>query len=137
MRTEHLHMNETENKYKYVLIEDEQISKMYFEHAISRLRPAYIMSGEASSVKDIESVLTDASPDFIISGIRLSDGLSVDEFKRINCQLPTVFITSYSNLLTATANLNVVHSALKPVAIEELEESLQKVEDFLNQRETL
>lgn len=124
-------MNCNKKSLKYVLFEDERLSKMFIEQTISNLRPSYHMSGEASNVANIEQVLSRTRPDFIISGIRLSDGLSVDEYKRINCKLPTVFFTSYCDMLPRINGLNVVHTALKPVAVSEVEITLRKIEEVL------
>lgn len=115
----------------YALFEDEHLTTQYIKNTVSTLRPGYKMVAHTSSVGGIENIIKNSNPDFIISGLRLSDGLTVDELNRLQCQLPTIIFTGYSNYLPLTHGLNVVHTALKPVPAEKVELSLQKMENVL------
>lgn len=122
----------TDNKAVcYALFEDEYLTTTYITNTVANLRPSYRLVATTDTVTKIEKLIKETLPDFIISGIKLSDGLSITELKRINCPLPTVIYTGYANCLPLAEGLNVVHTALKPVPMQSIEISLQKVEEAI------
>ncbi|MBD5194888.1 MAG: hypothetical protein HDS84_04330 [Bacteroidales bacterium] len=125
---------EATHNLKYALLEDEYLTGRYLQATVSELRPAYMMCASGDSVKHIAHIIINKRPDFIISGIRLSDGLTPAEFKRLGCNLPTVFFTAYADCIPQLEGLNVVHSALKPISKCEVEIAMEKIEALLAAR---
>lgn len=117
---------------RYVIFEDEPFTEFYIEQVVSRIRPRYRKVGCFGCAKMIEPVVEKHHPDFIISGVRLSDGLSIDEYRRIGCKIPKIIYTSYPSYLRQLQDLNVAHCSVKPVPEEVVELSLKKVESMLS-----
>lgn len=119
------------SEINYVIFDDEPYTVFYIEQTVSRIRPLYRKVGCCGSVKLIEPLIKKYHPGFIISGIRLSDGLSIDEYKRIGCHIPKIIYTAYPSYFPQLHDLNVAHCSLKPVPEREVELSLIKVESML------
>lgn len=118
--------------FSYVLFDDEYLTTRYLERTVSRLRPGYSLIGATDSVRNIERIINTTHPDFIITGIRLSDGVSLHEYRRLNCTVPKVVFTAHSDYLSQLDGLNVVHCALKPVSEQEVERAVCNVEASLS-----
>lgn len=116
----------------YVIFDDERVTEIYLEQTISLLRPNYIKIAGCGSVANIRNTIEFYHPDFIISGIRLSDGISTDELKRIGCQLPIVIYTSYHSYLTDLYDLNIIHSGIKPIPTEDVAIAIDKIEKYMD-----
>lgn len=117
---------------RYVIFDDEPYTEFYIERMVSRIRPRYRKVGCCGCVKMIESMVEEHHPDFIISGVRLCDGLSIDEYRRIGCKIPKIIYTAYPSYLNQLQDLNVVHCSVKPVPEGVVEFSLKKVESMLS-----
>lgn len=116
---------------RYALFEEECVTRQFLKQTISRRRPCYKAAAESAYAADIAALISSAHPDFIITSIYLSDGMSLTEFKRIGCRLPIVIYTSYEEELAAAEGLNVVFSALKPVTEQEIGRFLDVLDDSL------
>lgn len=122
---------------RYLIFDDEPYTELYIEQMVRRLRPRYRKVGCCGCVKMIEPMVKKYNPDFIISGVRLSDGLSIDEYRRIGCKIPKIIYTAYPSYLHQLQDLNVVHCSVKPVPEGVVECSIQKVESVLSASDNL
>lgn len=78
-------------------------------------------------------------PDLIFMDIELSDGLSLDLFKRMRIECPVIFITAYDEYWQEAFEYNSIDYLLKPVKKERLEAALKKfqeLKDFFTSRFT-
>lgn len=125
---------ETTHDLNYALLEDEYLTSQYLQATVNELRPAYRMCASGDSLCHIAHIIINEHPDFIISGIHLSDGLTPAEYKRLECNLPTVFFTAYADCISQLEGLNVVHCALKPISKHEVEIAVQKIEALISNR---
>lgn len=119
--------------FNYVLLDKEYISRVYLRQVVSRLRPGYKLMSEGDCIKCIRDVIG-LHPDFIITGVIFSDGVSFTEYRRLNCHIPLIVYTRDKNQVDKTEGLNVVHYALKPVSETEVELSLSHMEHYLNKQ---
>ncbi|MCM1004879.1 MAG: hypothetical protein NC402_01125 [Prevotella sp.] len=117
---------------RYVIFDDEPYTTIYFDRTISRLRPEFQNAGCCGSVRMMKDTICRCNPDFIISGVRLCDGVSIDEFHKIGCDKPKIIFTAYPSYFDKLHGLNVVHCAVKPVPESEVEASLLKVEKIIS-----
>lgn len=125
-------MNKKSTDIQYVLFEDEYITNLFIKRTIHELRPNYKLVAESGSIFDIPGIIADYHPDFIISGIKLSNGLSIQAFRHSGSNIPIIFFTAYSQYLPSTFDLNVVHYALKPVSAKDIEKAILKIESMDN-----
>lgn len=123
-------LTNNQKSLRYVILESEYITRLYLIETICRLRPSYILVSQSDSVADIDRIIR-LHPDFIISDVLLSDGLSLSEFRRLQYICP-IIIYARDNIYHMIAKmLNVVYFGLKPVSEQEVELSLHKVENAL------
>lgn len=58
----------------------------------------------------------------------------MDEYRRLGCRIPKIIYTAYPDTIPDISDLNIVHKALKPVPVSEVETSLVKIEKAINSR---
>ncbi|MCM1319684.1 MAG: hypothetical protein NC217_04815 [Muribaculaceae bacterium] len=80
---------------------------------------------------DMERILQESHPDFIISGGHLSDGISTNEMSRLGVDNSIVLFTEDSELIAKANNLKVVYSALKPVTRNDVHNAILKMEQLM------
>lgn len=126
-------MKSTEDKkLSYSVFDREHVTVAFIKQILMELRPNYHIVSESDRVTNIEHIIKEKAPDFIISDISLSDGLSTSEFSRLGCRIPTVIFTADSELLPSIEGLNVVYCALKPISKENINISLLQLENKLH-----
>ncbi len=123
-------MNRRSTDIRYVLFEDEYMTNLFIKRTVHELRPNYRLVAESGSIFDIPGIIATYHPDFIISGIKLSNGLSIQEFRHSSCHIPIIFFTAYSQYLPSVFDLNVTYCALKPVSATDIEKAIIKLESM-------
>lgn len=111
-----------------LVIEDEQLAADKMIEYVKKLHPEAQISGPIKSIKEGLAWFSDHSvPDAIISDIMLTDGLSFEIFKEKDVTCPVIFTTAYDQYAIRAFDVNSVDYLLKPVSLEKLQESLQKI----------
>lgn len=112
----------------YIILEDERFAYEEIKRMMNVLRPDYNLKEWADSVERAVSVLTDDTPDLLITDIRLSDGLCFDVFERKQTHVPVIFTTAYDEFALQAFRVNSVDYLLKPIKENDLERALAKFE---------
>lgn len=113
---------------RYLIIEDEQFAADELLRMMHKLRPAYECVGRADCVGSALHLLDTTHPTFLLTDIRLSDGLCFDIFVQHPTDLPIIFTTAYDEYAIQAFRSNSVDYLLKPVEEEYLERALVKLE---------
>jgi DNA-binding LytR/AlgR family response regulator len=113
---------------KILLIEDEPLAVEQLENIISDWK------GESEIVGIIDSVETGLQwfeenevPDLILSDVQLSDGISIEIYRKTGKDLPLVFITAYDHYAVDAFKFNAIDYLLKPIDAKKLHVVLDKV----------
>jgi two-component system, LytTR family, response regulator LytT len=114
---------------KVLIIEDEQ-------HATQRLinllnetgRQIEIVETLDSIESSIKWLRENAEPDVIFLDIQLADGLSFAIFDQVEVKSPVIFATAYDEYAIKAFEINSIDYLLKPIKLERLEASLEKLE---------
>jgi DNA-binding LytR/AlgR family response regulator len=114
---------------KALIIEDEQ-------HAAQRLISLLNDTGRDITILDtldsIESSIKwlseNPDPDIIFLDIQLADGLSFAIFDQVEVKSPVIFATAYDEYAIKAFEINSIDYLLKPIKLERLEASLEKLE---------
>ena len=114
---------------KALIIEDEQ-------HAAQRLINLLIETGrEIEILETLDSIESSISwlrdnpdPDVIFLDIQLADGLSFAIFDQVDVKSPVIFATAYDEYAIKAFEINSIDYLLKPIKLERLEASLEKLE---------
>lgn len=136
-------MNSTHN-YKYLVVEDESLIRKNLIKKITALDLPLVSGGEAANGMDAMVLIEKNCPDLVITDIRMPGcgGLELAQYLHKNYpHVKTIIISGYNDFSYAQTAIkyNVKDYLLKPVTLEALSASLQKLlisidADYLKQR---
>lgn len=118
--------------YKYLVAEDESLIRRNLVKKIDSLNLPLTLVGEASNGKDAICLIEEQFPDLVITDIRMpqTDGLELARYLQKNHPgTRTIILSGYSDFSYAQSALRygVMDYLLKPVTLEALSQSLQKI----------
>lgn len=116
---------------KYLIIENEKFAYAELQRMMTKLRPSYSLVGWAQSVNQAVELLEKENFDFLITDIRLGDGLCFDAFEQHRTSVPVIFTTAYDEYAIKAFELNSIDYLLKPVEESDLSDALRKLETNL------
>lgn len=108
-------MESSQEAIRFALIEDEYYTREDMKMHISRLRPNWILTGEAEDIEGTANILKANKTDILFADILLCDGKSTDIFAKSKCKLPIVFITENQDYQKLTNEFNTIDFCLKPI----------------------
>ena len=112
---------------KAIIIEDEKLSAEYLENLLKRINPTIEIIAVIDSVKkSLELFNNGLKADLLFVDIHLADGLSFEIFSKITIDIPVIFTTAYDEYAINAFKLNSVDYLLKPIAVEDLKNALNK-----------
>jgi two-component system response regulator LytT len=118
---------------KVIIIEDELKAAKSLANLIVKLRPEAIIAAQLQSIESAVDYLSEnEGPDLIFMDIQLSDGLSFEIFRSVKIACPVIFCTAYGEYTMDAIKANGIDYLLKPFSKEELNNALEKVENFKN-----
>jgi DNA-binding LytR/AlgR family response regulator len=113
---------------KILIIEDEPLAIEQLENIILGWNKSTEIVGVIDSVEGgIKWFEENEVPDLILSDVQLSDGISIEIFKKINKELPLVFITAFDHYAIDAFKYNAIDYLLKPIDAKKLHHVLDKV----------
>lgn len=118
--------------YHYIVAEDESLIRRNLIKKITSLNLPLILDGEAANGKEAIQLAEENCPNLIITDIRmpLCDGIELTRYLQKNYpSMNTVILSGYNDFSYAQSAIRygVKDYLLKPVTIERLSESLQKL----------
>lgn len=118
--------------YKYLVVEDEHLIRKNLIKKIQSLQLPFELAGEASNGMDARILIEKTCPDLVITDIRMPqfDGLELAEYLHKNYpHMKVVILSGYNDFSYAQSAIKyqVKDYLLKPVTVEALSESLQKI----------
>lgn len=112
---------------RILIVEDETHAAEHLERLLGRtqfdLESVEVSQSIASTVKWLT---TNPAPDLLFMDIQLSDGISFSIFELIEVEAPVVFTTAYDQYALDAFKVNSIDYLLKPIALDDLEQALQK-----------
>ena len=112
-----------------LIVEDEMPAAKQLERLITELDFPHKITGHTTSVEDtVEWLKAHEMPDLIFMDIQLSDDLSFAIFEKIDVKSPVIFTTAYDEYALQAFKVNSIDYLLKPVDIDELRRSIEKLE---------
>ncbi|MCI0706255.1 MAG: LytTR family DNA-binding domain-containing protein [Ignavibacteriae bacterium] len=110
-----------------LIIEDEKPAAEKLMHGIKQFDASAVLVGPLRSVKESISWFADNPvPDLVFADIQLTDGSSLDVFKKVSVTCPVIFATAYDEYLLEALEHNSIDYLLKPFKQEKLEGALNK-----------
>lgn len=118
------------NNMKAIIIEDEKVAADRLEKMLKEVAPNINVIAKLGSIQDSVDWLKKNQSDIIFLDIQLSDGISFSIFEQVTVKTPIIFTTAYDQYAIKAFNLNSISYLLKPIRKNELEESLNKLENL-------
>lgn len=116
---------------KAIIIEDEPRAAKRLHTLLRDINDSIQIIAKLESVADAKSFLeTQPQLDVIFSDIQLADGLSFDIYENLSSLPPIIFTTAYDQYAIKAFKNNGLDYLLKPIVPEELEKSINKLNQF-------
>ena len=110
-----------------LIIEDEKPAAEKLAKGIWQFDSTATLVGPLRSVKESVSwFANNTMPDLVFVDIQLTDGLSLDLFKKVTVTCPVIFATAFDEYLLEALEHNSIDYLLKPFKQEKLEGALKK-----------
>ncbi|MDD3796880.1 MAG: response regulator [Lachnospiraceae bacterium] len=127
--------------WKIVIVEDEDILRNGLIHTISWEDYGFFVAGDADNGRQGLELIQEIQPDVVFTDIRMAqmDGLTMAEkIYEWNPEIQLVFISGYDEFEYAMRALKVgaAEYILKPVQLEQVIETLEKLSAKLSQRQS-
>ena len=113
---------------RYIVLEDEPLAAERLIHSITAIRPGWQHLATFESISQGRAGIAGLKPDLIFVDIHLADGLSFDLFDGNLTEIPLIFTTAYDQYALKAFALNSIDYLLKPIAKDDLERALHKLE---------
>ena len=111
-----------------VVIDDEEKSRKILIRLINEVSKEVKVVGEASSVQDGFTVITNLNPNLIFLDIEMLDGTGfnlLEKFEKITFQV--IFTTAYDQFAIKAFKYSAIDYLLKPINYDELELAIKKI----------
>lgn len=111
-----------------IVVDDEKLSREVLCNYLAEYCPDVEIISTASSVKSAYKAINKHNPDFIFLDIEMADGKGFDlltRFTKVNFKV--IFVTAYSEYAVKAFRFSAVDYLLKPVKIDELISSVEKI----------
>jgi two-component system LytT family response regulator len=119
---------------KVLIIEDEPLGAAALKNLLLQADDTIEVLGIIDGVHSAAAwLLAHEPPDLIFMDIELADGQCFELFGEVEVKSPVIFTTSYDEYALKAFRYNSVDYLLKPIALEELERSLNKVQALKQQ----
>jgi two-component system LytT family response regulator len=114
---------------KIAIIEDEKPAASMLEMLIKKIDPStQVLAVIPSVAKSVEWLKNNAQQvDVIFMDIQLTDGICFEIFKEIQVAKPIIFTTAYDEYALEAFKVNSIDYLLKPVKLEALTQSINKL----------
>jgi two-component system LytT family response regulator len=115
-------------KLKAVIVEDELASRETLANYLQKYCPDVELVAEADSVRTGLEIIKIKNPDIVFLDIEMPFGNAFDLLEQIGkINFEIVFVTAYSNYAIKALNMSASYYILKPISIDELIKSVDKI----------
>jgi len=116
--------------YKVLIIDDESGARKVISSIIKNYTKSFTVVAEADSVSSGIVAIIEHTPDVVMLDINLQDGTGFDLLKQLpEKDFKLIFITAYNEFAIKAIKYSAFDYILKPVDVEELLETLKKIEN--------
>lgn len=116
---------------RILIIEDEHNAADDLQLMLVDLKPEFVIAGITDSIENtLQWLNTNGQPDLIFCDIQLGDGLSFIIFEQFQISCPVIFTTAYDEFAIKAFENNGIDYLLKPIDEQKLSRSLKKIEDL-------
>ena len=116
-------------KLRAVIVDDEDLARENLKMLLEEFCPEVEVVGDSGVVKQARELIITTKPDVVFLDIRMPSGAEGFELLESieNPDFMVVFVTAFKDYAIKAFNANAVHYVLKPVDIDDLQTSVQKL----------
>ena len=122
-----------------MIVDDELLARENLKILLSEYCDDVEVVGEADSVDTALEAIKTLTPDLIFLDIRMPSGIEgFDLLDQIESKkFLVVFVTAFKDYAVKALNASAIHYILKPVDIEDLQNAVKKVADYIEMQRSL
>ena len=114
--------------YKAIIVEDELHSREFLKNIVSSYCPGLTIAALAGSVEEGVAAIQQHQPDIVFLDIEMQTGTGFDLLQQFpQPTFDVIFTTAYDHYAIRAIKFSAVDYLLKPIDIEELQQSVAKV----------
>lgn len=122
---------------KAVIIDDEKMSRAVLRDYLVKYCPEVIPVAEAENIKDGMEMIKLHKPDILFLDVEMPKGNGFDLLEQIeDINFDTVFVTAYDHYAIQALNYSAAYYILKPISIDDLIASIEKIKKQKEARKT-
>lgn len=126
------------SKLSAIIIEDEKASRVTLTNYLSKYCPSVEILGEAENIEEGYRLIKQHQPDLVFLDIEMPFGNAFDLLEKFDTvHFEIIFVTAFSQYALEALNLSASNYLLKPLAIDQLIDAVNKVADQLAQKAQL
>lgn len=116
-------------KLRALIVDDEDLARENLRILLTDFCPEVEVIGDAGNIRDAKQFIETEKPDVVFLDIRMPSGAEGFELLESieNKDFMVVFVTAFKDYAIKAFNANAVHYVLKPVDIDDLKTSVQKL----------
>ncbi len=126
-------------RIRTLIVDDELLARENLKILLSEYCDDVEVVGEADSVDTALEAIKTLTPDLIFLDIRMPSGIEgFDLLDQIESKkFLVVFVTAFKDYAVKALNASAIHYILKPVDIEDLQNAVKKVADYIEMQRSL
>ncbi|MGZ3864466.1 MAG: LytR/AlgR family response regulator transcription factor [Bacteroidia bacterium] len=111
-----------------ILIDDEAAGRIVLTELLAKFCPDVNIVGEAANITEAYNLIKEKKPDFVFLDIQMPGGSGFELLKQFDkIEFDVIFVTSYDQYAINAIKFSALDYLLKPVEIEGLIDSVEKV----------
>jgi len=115
-------------KLKAIIVDDEEASRDTLQNYLVKYCPEVVLMGTGNSAKQGVELIQQHKPDIVFLDVEMPYGNAFDLLEQVpDISFETVFVTAFSNYALKALNLSAAYYILKPIEIDELILSVEKI----------
>jgi two-component system LytT family response regulator len=117
------------HKIACVVIDDEFLNRKLISMMVTKLNPAFEISGEAENIRDGYNLINAIKPAAVFLDIKMPDGSGFDLLSRFSTfNFEVVFITGFDEYILRAFEFNALDYVLKPIDMDKFKLTLDKLQ---------
>lgn len=123
------------NALRTIIVDDEALARRGLKHRLSGIDDIDIIA-EARNGREALKLISDTNPDLVFLDIQMPGMDGFDVLRALSPEdMPTiVFVTAFDDYAIQAFEAHALDYLLKPIEDERLEEALERVRDFVDQK---
>lgn len=123
-------MENSDRNIHYLLLQEDYYTSRNIRRMIDNIRPDYIFSGSSERALGDHAGVCLCGIDLVIADLQLAEGIFFNLMPPDSCRKPVIIMAENESFLNEMKGYNLVDYVLKPVSCKDMENSLNKFEEY-------